>query len=86
MARIASGVNGCCYRYVPYDVINKRYSASFGRLPAENAERFAESLNDFVFIDISAFTAYFAFEFFVYCFLRTEWPYHTKTVFILIAL
>ena len=28
---IASGINACCYRHVPYDVINKRYSASFGR-------------------------------------------------------
>ena len=43
MARIASGVNACCYCHVPYAVINKRYSASFGRLLAENAERFAES-------------------------------------------
>ena len=83
MARIASGVKTCCYRHVPYDVINKRYSALSGRYPAEKAER----LNDFVFIDISAFTAYFAFGFFVYClFLRTEWPYRTKTVFIIIAL
>ena len=31
MARIASGVNACCHRHVPYDVINKRLSASFGR-------------------------------------------------------
>ena len=86
MVQIASGVNACCYRHVPYDVINKRYSASFGRQPAENAERFAELLNDIVFIDISAFTAYFAFRFFAYCFVRTEWPYRTKTEFILIAL
>ena len=76
MARIASSVNACCYRHVPYDVINKRYSASIGRWPAENAKRFTESLNDFVFIDISAFTAYFSFVifFFVYklfFFLRT---------------
>ena len=49
-------------------------------LAGENAERFAESLNDILFIDISAFTAYFAFGFFVYCFVRREWPYHTKTV------
>ena len=63
MAQIASGVNACCYRLVPYDVINKRYSASFGGYPAENAKRFTESLNDFVFIDISAFTADFAFNF-----------------------
>ena len=47
--------------------------------------RFAESLNNFVFIDISAFIAYFAFGFFVYYFVRIEWPYRT-TVFILIAL
>ena len=72
MARIASGVNAWCYRHVFYDVINKRNSASFGRLPAENAERFVESLNDFVFIDISAFTAYFAFRFFVYCFFSNR--------------
>ena len=73
MARIASGVNACCYRHVPYDVINKRYSASIGRWPAENAKRFTESLNDFVFINISAFTAYFSFVIF-FCtsfFLRT---------------
>ena len=31
MARIASGVNACCHRHVPYDVINKRLSALFGR-------------------------------------------------------
>ena len=31
MARIASGVDACCYRHVPYDVINKRLSASFAR-------------------------------------------------------
>ena len=86
MVRIASGVNVCCYRQVAYDVINKRYSASCGRYPVEIAERFAESLNDIVLIDISAFTAYFAFGFFVYCFVRNEWPYRTKTVFILIAL
>ena len=66
MARIASSVKACCYRHVPYDVINKRYSALIGRLPAENAERFAESLNDIVFIDISAFTAYFAFGVFFF--------------------
>ena len=64
MARIASGGNACCYRHVPYDVIYKRYSASIGRWPAENAKRFTESLNDFVFIDISAFTAYFSFVIF----------------------
>ena len=63
MARIASGVNACCYLHVPYDVINKWYSPSFGHKPTENAERFAESLNDIVFIDIFAFTAYFAFGF-----------------------
>ena len=51
MARIASGVNACCYHHVPFDVINKRYSAAS---PAENAERFSESLSDSVFIDISA--------------------------------
>ena len=72
MAQIASGVNACCYRHVPYDVINKRYSVSFGRWPAENAERFTKSLNDIVFIDISAFTSYFPFGFLVYCFVRTE--------------
>ena len=47
---------------------------------------FRTSLNDFVFIYISAFTAYFTFRFFVNCFLQTEWPYSTQTVFILIAL
>ena len=35
---------------------------------------------------ISAFNAYFAFGLFVYCLVRTEGPYRTKTVFILIAL
>ena len=64
MAQIASGVDPCCYRHVPYDVINKRLLASFGRLSAENAKRFAKSLNDIVFIDISAFTA--CFELFMY--------------------
>ena len=53
-----------------HDVINKCYSASFGRLPPENAERFAESLNDIVFIDISDFTARFAFGVFVYGFVQ----------------
>ena len=72
MARIASGVNACCYRHVPYDIINKRYSASFGRSPAENAERFAEPLNDTVFIDISAFTACFAFGFFFHIVLYEQ--------------
>ena len=86
MARIASGVNACCHRHDPYDIINKRLSSSFSYYPAENAERFAKSLNDMVFIDISAFTTYFAFGFFVYCFVRTEWPYRTKSVSILIAL
>ena len=86
MARIASGVDACCHRHVPYDVINKRLSASFGRKPAENAEGFVEPLNDIVFIEISAFTAYIALGFFVYCFVRTEWPYRTKIVSILIAL
>ena len=57
MAPIASCINACCYRHVPYDVIHKR---------------FAESLNDFVFIDISAFTAYFAFGFFGYCFFKNR--------------
>ena len=45
----------------------------------------AESLNDIIFINISAFTACFAFRFF-YCFVQTEWPYRTKTVLILIVL
>ena len=36
--------------------------------PAENAERSAESWNDIVYIDASAFTACFAFVFLVYCF------------------
>ena len=63
MARIASGGNAYCYRHFLYDVINKRYLASLGRLPVENAERFAESLNNTVFNDISAFTACFAFVF-----------------------
>ena len=63
MARIAFGVNACCLRHVSYDVIKKCYSKSFGRYPAENAKQFAESLNNIVFIDISAFTAYFAFGF-----------------------
>ena len=59
----------------------------FNVTPAENAERFAEPLNYFVFIDISAFTPYFAFGCFVYCFfLWTEWPYRAKTVSTLIAL
>ena len=66
MAPIASGANACCSRHVPYDVINKCYSASFSRLLAENAERFTESLYDFVFIDFSAFTLYFAFGFLVH--------------------
>ena len=48
--------------------------------------RFTELLKDIVFIDISALTAHFVFGFFVYCFSRTEWPYRTKTIFILIAL
>ena len=55
-------------------------------LAGGNAKRFAESLNDIVFIDISAFTAYFALGFFVYCFVWRDWPYRTKTVFILVAL
>ena len=55
-------------------------------LAGRNCRRLAESLNDIVFIDISAFTAYFAFGFFVYCFVRLEWPYRTKIVSILIAL
>ena len=29
LARITSCVSACCYRHVPYDVINKRYLASF---------------------------------------------------------
>ena len=33
-------------------------------LTGGKCQRFAESLNDFVFIDISAFTAYFEFRFF----------------------
>ena len=45
----------------------KFYWASFDRWPAENAKYFAESFNDIVFIDISVFTACFAFVFFVYC-------------------
>ena len=49
--------------HVSYHVINKRYSAPFGHEPAEIAERFAESLNDIVFIDIFAFTTCFAFVF-----------------------
>ena len=73
MAQIASDVNAYCYRHVPYDVINKRYLASCGRWPAENAECFAESLNDFIFIDISVFTAYFAFGFlYTYCIVFTN--------------
>ena len=70
MARIASGINACCYRHVPYDVINKRIFRP--QVRPENAEHFAESLKDIVFIDISAFTMCFAFGFFVYCFVRTE--------------
>ena len=57
MAQIASGINACCHCHVPYDVINKRLSASFGPYTAENAERFPVLLNDIVFIDISAFAA-----------------------------
>ena len=39
-------------------------------LTGGNAERFAESLNDIVFIDFSAFTACLAFVFYiVYCFV-----------------
>ena len=56
MARIACGVNACCHRHVPYDVINKR-------LPVENAERLAELLNDIVSIGISTFNACYAFGF-----------------------
>ena len=41
--------------HVAYDVINKFYSAPFGHGPVEIAERFANSLNDIVFIDIICF-------------------------------
>ena len=58
--------------HVPYDVVNKHCSESFGRKLAENAERFADSLNNIVFIDISAFTACVAYRVFVYCFVQTE--------------
>ena len=32
------------------------------------------------------YLCFFAFGFFVYCFVQREWPYRTKTVFILVAL
>ena len=55
-------------------------------LAGGKCRRFPRSLNDIVFIDISAFTAYFAFGFFVYWFVWLEWPYRAKIVSILIAL
>ena len=48
-----------------------------------NAKLFTKSLNDIVFIDITAFTTCFMLDVFVYGFV---WQCHTKTVFILIAL
>ena len=47
--------------------------SSFGRLPTENDECFAESSSDIVFINISAFSVSFVFGFFLYRFVQTKW-------------
>ena len=52
--------------------LNKHFLASLSRKPAENAERFAESLNDINYINISAFIACFAFGFLYTVLVRTE--------------
>ena len=60
---IVSGVNACCYNHVPYGIIRTLFGV-IRPLLAGNAERFAEPLNDIVFIDTFALTACFAFGFY----------------------
>ena len=62
--------------------IRRYLAASRRKMPNASPSHWTISF----FIDITVFTSYFAFGFFVYCFVQTEWPYRTKTAFILIAL
>ena len=80
--RITSGVNACCYRHVPYEVINKRYSTAKRR----KMPNVLPSPWTILFSSISLLSLHILRSgFFVYCFLLSEWPYRSKTVFILIA-
>ena len=72
MARIASGVNACFHRHVPYDVINKRLSASIRPLAGGKCRRFRQVTERYRFHRYLCFHYIFCLRVFYILFCTTK--------------